>query len=171
MLTKDQKKKIVKDLSEKIKDSKVLIFSDFTGTTVAKMKALRDELRTSGSSYKITKKKLIQRALKEAGIEVDVYGLEGQIGIAVGQNDEVAAAKVLSKFAKTNKNFKILRGVLEKKEISDKEVLYLAALPSREELLAKLVGSINAPVSGFVNVLAGNLRNFVGVLKAISEKQ
>lgn len=170
MLTKDQKKKIVKDLSEKIKDSKVLIFSDFSGTTVVKMKALRDELRTSGSSYKVTKKKLIQKALKEAGIEVDVYGLEGQIGIAVGQNDEVAAAKVLSKFAKANKNFKILRGVLEKKEISDKEVLYLAALPSREELLAKLVGSINTPVSGFVNVLAGNLRNFVGVLKAISEK-
>jgi large subunit ribosomal protein L10 len=171
MLTKDQKKKIVKDLAEKIKTSKVLIFSDFSGTSVAKMKKLRDELRTSGSSYKVTKKKLIERALKEVGIEVDVNSLEGQIGIAVGQQDEVAAAKVLSKFSKENKNFKILQGVLEKKDITSNEILSLAALPSRDELLAKLVGSINAPVSGFVNALAGNLRNLVGVLMAISENK
>lgn len=169
MLTKDQKKNIVKDLSEKIKTGKVMIFSDFTGTTVSGMKELRDELRKTGATYKVTKKKLIDLAFKNAGIEADSQGLEGQIGLAIGQEDEVTAAKVLGQFSKKNKNFKILRGVLDKKMISDKEVIALASLPSREQLLAKLVGSINAPVSGFVNVLAGNLRNLVGVLKAISE--
>ena len=169
MLTKDQKKKIVKDLTEKLKTGKVMIFSDFTGTTVGGMKELRDELRKTGATYKVTKKKLIDIAFKDAGIEADSVGLEGQIGLAIGQEDEVSAAKVLGQFSKKNKNFKILRGVLDNKIISDKEVIALASLPSREELLARFVGSINAPVSGFVNVLAGNLRNFVGVLKAISE--
>lgn len=146
-----------------------MIFSDFTGTTVGGMKELRDELRKTGATYKVTKKKLIDLAFKDAGIEADSVGLEGQIGLAIGQEDEVSAAKVLGQFSKKNKNFKILRGVLDKKTISDKEVVALASLPSREDLLAKFVGTINAPVSGFVNVLAGNLRNLVGVLKAIAE--
>lgn len=170
MLTRAQKEQVVKDLSAKIKDGKVLIFSDYAGTTVVKMKELRDELRKTDSSYKITKKKLIDLALKDAGIEASVLDLEGQIGIAIGKGDEVSAAKVLATFAKANKNFKILQGVLENKVISGKDVLALAMLPSKDQLLAKLVGTINAPISGFVNALAGNLKNLVGVLKAISEK-
>lgn len=170
MLTRSQKEELVKNLSENIKSGKVIIFSDYAGTAVSKMKELRLELRKTDSSYKITKKKLIDLALKNAGVEASVLDLEGQIGIAIGQGDEVSAAKVLAKFAKDNKNFKILQGVLENKVIDAKQVMSLATLPSKEELLAKLVGSINAPVSGFVNALAGNLRNLVGVLKAISEK-
>lgn len=171
MLNKSQKIELVKNLTTEIKSGKVIIFSDFTGTTVAKMKELRGELRKTGSSYKVTKKKLIDLALKEAGVPASVLDLSGQIGIAVGKEDEVSAAKVLNQFGKTNKNFKILRGVLENKVISGEEVLALSKLPSREELLAKFVGTINAPISGFVNVLAGNLRNLVGVLKAIGEKK
>lgn len=169
MLTKAKKIELVQELSEKIKEGKVIIFSDFSSTTVSQMKNLRDELRVTGSSYKITKKKLIDLALKKAGIEASVLNLKGQIGVAIGKEDETAAAKVLAKFAKTNKNFKLLQGVLENKLISGKEVMALANLPGREELLAKLVGTINAPVSGFVNALAGNLRNLIGVLKAISD--
>ncbi|MCX6766198.1 MAG: 50S ribosomal protein L10 [Candidatus Moranbacteria bacterium] len=138
MLTRSQKEQLVKDLSAKIKDGKVLIFSDYAGTTVAKMKNLRDELRKTDSSYKITKKKLINLALKDAGIEASVLDLEGQIGIAIGKGDEVTAAKVLAKFAKENKNFKILQGVLENKVISGKDVMALAMLPSKDQLLAKL---------------------------------
>lgn len=146
-----------------------MIFSDYSGTTVAKMKRLRDELRKNDSSYKITKKKLIELAFKNAGIEADVKNMEGQIGVAIGNADEVSAAKVLANFSKENENFKILQGVLENKVISGEEVIALSKLPSRRELLSKLVGSINAPVSGFVNVLAGNLRNLVRVLKAIAD--
>lgn len=171
MLNKEQKKEVVKKLAEQIKSGKAMVFSDFTGTSVAKMKKLRDELRQFGSTYKITKKKLIEIAFRESGIEVDVKNMEGQIGVAISQEDEVSAAKILAKFAKENKNFKILDGVLEKEVISREKVIAISKLPSREELLAKLVGTINAPVSGFVNVLAGNLRNLVGVLKAIAESK
>jgi len=169
MLTRPQKEQLVKDLSAKIREGKVLIFSDYAGTTVAKMKNLRDELRKTDSSYKITKKKLIDLALKDAGIEASVLDLEGQIGIAIGKGDEVTAAKVLAKFAKENKNFKILQGVLESKVISVKDVMSLAMLPSKNELLAKLVGTINAPISGFVNALAGNIRGLVTALKGIAD--
>jgi len=136
---------------------------------VAKMKNLRDELRKNDSSYKITKKKLIELAFKNAGIETDVKNMEGQIGVAIGNADEVSAAKVLANFSKENENFKILQGVLENKVISGEEVIALSKLLSRGELLSKLVGLINAPVSGFVNALAGNLRNLVGVLKVIGD--
>jgi large subunit ribosomal protein L10 len=170
MLNKDQKKALVKDLTDQIKSSKVSIFSDFTGTSVAKMQELRRELRQAGATYKVSKKKLFDLAFKEAAIEVDSTGLEGQIGLTVGQQDEVSAAKILNVFAKKNKNFKILRGVLGNQVLTDKEVIALAMLPTKEELLAKLVGTINAPVSGFVNVLAGNLRKLVYVLKAVAEK-
>jgi large subunit ribosomal protein L10 len=169
MLTRPQKEELVKKLSEQIKAGKVAVFSDFSGTSVEKMQKLRTDLRHSGAAYKVTKKKLIEIAFKNAGIKVDVKNMEGQIGIAIGQEDEVSAAKILKNFSKENQNFKILQGILEGKIISEKEVSALAALPSREELLAKLVGTINAPVSGFVNALAGNLRNLVGVLKAIAE--
>lgn len=171
MLTRPQKEELVKKLSEQVKTGKVMVFSDYTGTTVGKMKELRDKLRKTGSNYKISKKKLLELAFKNSGIVVDVKSMKGQIGVAIGETDEVSAAKVLAKFSKENKNFKILQGILEGKIISEKEVSALAALPSREELLAKLVGTINAPVSGFVNVLAGNIRNLVGVLKAIGESK
>lgn len=169
MLTRPQKEELVKKLTEKVKTGKAMVFSDYTGTSVAKMKELRDELRKVGAIYKITKKKLIELAFKDAGITVDVKTMEGQLGVAIGEADEVSAAKVLAIFAKKNSNFKILRGVLEKKEISAAEVMALAKLPSREELLGKFVGTINAPVSGFVNVLAGNIRGLMTVLKGIAD--
>lgn len=171
MLTRSQKEELVKKLVEQIKTSKVAVFSDYTGTSVKNLKKLRDELRSGGNSYKIAKKKLIEIAFREAGIEVDVKKLAGQIGVALGQADEVTAAKALKNFSKSNKNFKILEGVLEGKVISEKEVSVLAALPGREELLAKLVGTINAPVSGFVNVLAGNIRGLMTVLKGIADSK
>ena len=110
-------------------------------------------------------------ALKDAGLEVDAKKMEGQISIAVSQADEIAAAKIVFQAAKANENLKIVGGLLNQKEMTAKEVDALATLPSKEELLAKLVGSINAPVSGFVNVLAGNLRGLVQALKAIAENK
>ncbi len=169
MLTRAKKEELVKKLSDQVKTGKVMIFSDFTGTSVAKMKNLRDELRKSGSTYKITKKKLIELSFREAGIEIDVKKMEGQLGVAIGKEDEVSAAKVMAKFAKENKNFKIIDGVLENKLISFEEVMALSKLPSKEELLAKFVGTINAPVSGFVNVLAENIRGLMTVLKGIAD--
>ena len=171
MQTKDQKKNIVKDLAEIIKNSKSVVFSDFKGLKVKDMTDLRRELRKEESDMKVVKKTLINLALKDAGIEMDTKNFEGQIAIAISEKDEVAIAKIISKFAKANENLKIVGGILGTKTLAKEEIAALAKLPSKEELLAKLVGTINAPVSGFVNVLAGNLRGLVTVLKAVADKK
>lgn len=169
MQTRQQKNQIVRDLAGKLKNSKSVVFSDYKGLTVKNMTTLRKELRESGIEFQVLKKTLINIALKDAGIDVDAKKLEGQVAIAVSSGDEVAAAKIIAKTAKANENLKIVGGILGIKELSAQEVKALAQLPSKEELLAKLVGTINAPVSGFVNVLAGNLRGLVNVLNAISD--
>lgn len=169
MQTKVQKEVIVKELAERLKSSKAVVLSDYKGLSVKDMTALRQELRTQGIDIKVVKKTLINIALKDAGIEMDIRKLEGQIAIAVSQGDEVMAAKIIAKAAKANENLKIVGGILGVKALSKEEVVALSQLPGKEELLAKLVGTLNAPVSGFVNVMAGNLRGLVQVLKAVSE--
>ncbi len=125
----------------------------------------------------ITKRTLLELAAKEAGIEgMKADGLEGSILTAVGYSDEVSAAKVLKEFAKSkqtkDKNaMKLVAGILEGKLMNTEEVTRLADLPSKQQLLGQLVGTLNAPISGFVNVLAGNLRGLVTVLGAIKEKK
>jgi large subunit ribosomal protein L10 len=167
MQTRTQKNEIVKDLTEKIKGSKAVVFSDFKGLSVKDMTTLRKELKAEGISLKVLKKTLINIALKDAGVELNAREMEGQVALAISEKDEVAAAKIIAKAAKANENLKILAGILGDKALSKEEVIALSKLPSKEELLAKLVGTLNAPVSGFVNVLAGNLRGLVNVLKAI----
>ncbi|HPN96616.1 MAG TPA: 50S ribosomal protein L10 [Candidatus Moranbacteria bacterium] len=171
MQTKQQKKVIVQDLVEKLKNSKAVVFSDFKGLGVKDMTRLRRELRAEGIDFKVIKKTLINIALKEAKLENDVKEMEGQLAIAVSNQDEVQAAKIIATASKTNENLKILGGILGTKNITKEEVMALSKLPSKEELLAKFVGSINAPVSGFVNVLAGNLRSLVQVLKAVADNK
>lgn len=171
MQTKQQKKELVKELAEKIKASKAVVFSDFRGLTVKNMTALRSELREKGVEMQVLKKTLISIALKDAGVDLDVRKMEGQIAIAVSKEDEVEAAKIIAKAAKANENLKIVGGLLGSTILSEEEVMNLSKLPTKEELLAKLVGTLNAPVSGLVNVLAGNLRGLVQVLKAVSEQK
>jgi large subunit ribosomal protein L10 len=171
MQTKQQKEEIVKNLAANLKESKAVVFSDFKGFRVKDMTMLRRELRAEGVTFDVVKKTLIDIALCDAGIEVSVKDLEGQIAIAVSGQDEVAAAKILTKVAKANENLKIVGGILGVQALNKEEVLALAKLPSKEELLSKLVGTLNAPISGFVNVLAGNLRGLVNVLKAVADSK
>lgn len=169
MQTRTKKEQLVKNLAEKLKESKAVVFSDFKGLKVKDMMALRKELQNAGVYFEVMKKTLITVALKDAGIDMNAKDMEGQIAIAVSSGDEVAAAKIIAKLTKANENLKVAGGILGEKIISAQEVHALAKLPSKEELLSRLVGSLNAPVSGFVNVLAGNLRGLVNVLKAISD--
>lgn len=169
MQTREQKEAIISDLTKKLESSKATVFSDYKGLSVKDMTTLRKELRKAGVDMKVVKKTLIDLALKNAGIKAGIKDMEGQIALAISQEDEVAAAKIIAQVAKANENLKIVSGLLGKVAISKDEVMALAKLPSKEELLAKLVGTLNAPVSGFVNVLAGNLRGLVNVLKAIGE--
>ena len=108
--TKDQKAKLIKDLAEKLKASKAVVFSDYKGLKVKDMTLLRKELRAEGIDFQVLKKTLMNEAMKEAGIEMDVKKLEGQIVIAVSSGDEVMAAKLIAKAAKANENLKIVGG-------------------------------------------------------------
>jgi large subunit ribosomal protein L10 len=118
------------------------------------------------------KKTLLNIALKDAGVEVDARALDGQVGVAFSQ-DEVAAAKVIADFQKANKDvtLTIEGGALGSKSLSANEVKALAKLPSQDELRAKLVGTLQAPIAGFVRTLSANLSGLVQVLKAIEEKK
>jgi large subunit ribosomal protein L10 len=169
MQTRLQKNKLVKDLADKIKNSKAMVFSDFKGLSVKDMTSLRKELREKGVDFQVIKKTLLDIALKDAKMEMNAKEMEGQIAVAVSSQDEVEAAKIIAKLAKANENLKIVGGILGKQNLTKEEVLNLSKLPGKEELLAKLVYTLNAPVSGFVNALAGNIRNLVQVLKAVSD--
>ncbi|RMD59290.1 50S ribosomal protein L10 [Candidatus Parcubacteria bacterium] len=171
--TKEQKQAILNSLKDKLQRSKSTALVKFNALKVKEMEELRKELKQEGSEYMVAKKTLLGIALREGGAgEFDFKSVEGQIGVAFGYQDEVAAAKILEKFIKNHsEQVDFIGGVLEGKVINREAIIQLAQVPSKPELYAKLVGSLNAPISGFVNVLAGNLRNLIYVLKAIEEKK
>lgn len=171
MLTKQQKKELVKELTQKANDAKSIIFVDYKGLKVKDIDEIKKSLREAKVEYLVARKTLLEIALKETGVTMDVRGMDGQVAAAFSYEDEVVASKTLDKFAKTNENLKFFGGVLEGKVMSATEVKALAKLPSKPELLGKLVGTLNAPVSGFVNVLAGNMRGLVQVLNAVKEQK
>lgn len=155
----------------KIKGAKSVVFSDFKGVKVKDLTQLKKELKKEEIDFKVAKKTLINIAFKKAGIEVDTKKMEGQVAVSISLIDEVAPARIISQFSKTNENLKILGGILENALVDVEKVKELAKLPGKEELLGKLVSAIQAPISGFVNVCAGNLRGLVQALKAIGESK
>lgn len=168
--TRQQKEIAAKDYVKKLKESKSVIFANFNGLKVKEIEELRKKCRQENVDYIITKKTLIKLAFKEVGInDVDPKKLENSIASVFGKTDEVAPAKIIGEFSKTHEALKPVGGILENKFIDKAKVVELAKLPSRQELLAKVVGTIQAPISGFVNALAGNIRNFVYVLNAVKE--
>jgi large subunit ribosomal protein L10 len=171
--TKAQKQVILEGLGEKVKSAKSVVFARFDKLLVKENEDLRHRLKAEGGEYYVAKKTLLNLAFKENGQEVDFKAMDGQVAAIFGYKDEVAPAKVVDTFRKEAEEPKIffLGGILENKFISKEMVESLAKLPSKKELYGKLVGSLNAPVSGFVNVLAGNLRGLVTCLKAIGEKK
>ncbi|MDP3244604.1 MAG: 50S ribosomal protein L10 [bacterium] len=169
--TKGQKNDVVRDLTDKLQKMKSGVFVNFSGLKMKDTQKLRELTWDKGVDYQVVKKTLLKIALKDAGLEgIDPKAMEGNLGVAFGLEDEIAAPKLLANFAKGNEALKILGGILENKFIDAAKVKALASLPSRQEMLGRLVGTIAAPVSGFLNVLQGNLRGLVQVLKAVSEK-
>lgn len=167
MLTKTQKQEIIEELTDKLKRQKSLIFTDFRGLKVGEMQDLRNKLRDSDIEYKVAKKTLIKLAIDKAKKVVDTNQFESSVALAFGYKDPITPAKVISAFTKEHKNLQILGGLMEDKFLTIEEVKELAKIPSRDELLVKLTCSLKSPISGFVNVLQGNIRNLVGILVAI----
>jgi len=171
MLSKQQKKEIVEKITQAIKDSKVTLVCDFKGLTVSEISELRNELRKEEAVMQVAKKTLIQLAFEKAKMKVNIKDTEGQIAVIYGGTDETFSPKTAYNYSKQHGSLKILKGILEEKELSQEEVISLAKLPSKDELLAKVVGSLKSPMSGLVNVLGGNLRSLVYTLKAIQESK
>ena len=167
--TKEQKKKIIEDLKEKIAKQKTIVFIDFAGLKVEDMFDLRKSLKQINGQLKVAKKTLIRLALKDSGLNAEMDELKGEIGMVFGYQDEISPAKAVYQFSQKNPNLKILGGFFENKFKSAQDFISLAQLPSKQELLARLTGSISAPVSNFVRVLEGNLKGLVCVLSAIKK--
>lgn len=170
--TRSIKESSVSRVTDKLKQGKGIVFADFTGLFVKEMQELRAELRKAGIYYEVVKKTLLKKGLSDAGLaDISIDKLKGSVSVAVSEEDEIVPAKTLVEFAKKHDKLQVLGGVMESKFIDDVKVKSLAQLPSKSELLGKLVGSINAPLSGLVGVLQGNLRGLVQVLRAASQKQ
>jgi len=167
--TKEQKKKIIENLKEKIAKQKTIVFIDFTGLKVEDMFSLRKSLKKADSQLKIAKKTLIHLAIKDSGLKAEIDKLKGEIGMVFGYKDEISPAKTVYQFSIKNPNLKILGGFFENEFKSTEDFIVLAQLPLKEELFARLAGSMLAPVSNFVRVLEGNLKGLVCVLSAIKK--
>jgi len=167
--SRKQKEATLSSLGGGLKSAKAAVFANFQGLTVAEADELRNLCRKEGIKVLVAKKTLVRKAFEELGLEADPKVYKGGVATFFGETDEVAPARIVSGFAKKHEVVAIFGGTLEGKYIDAVFVKNLAALPSKQELLAKLVGSMNAPVSGFVNVLAGNLRGLVSVLSNIQK--
>ncbi|MCX7842029.1 MAG: 50S ribosomal protein L10 [Clostridia bacterium] len=166
-----QKKEVVREISEKIKSAKAMVFADYRGLTVEQDTELRNALRKAGVEYKVVKNTLTRFAAKENGLDaLDSY-LNGPTSLALSETDPVAPAKVMAEYAKKFDKLELKVGVVEGRIIDIEGVKALAELPSREVLIAKVLGGFNAPISGLVNVLNGNIRGLVVALNAIAEKK
>lgn len=170
--TRQQKEQEVKDLKDKFNEAKAVVFASYQGLSVSGTELLRKDLRQENAELKMAKKRLLKLIFKENKLDESVIdNFDGSVTVAFGYQDEVAPAKIVAKFAKANEVMQIFGGILEKTFISSEEIKNLAALPSKQELLTKTVGTIQAPIAGFVNVLAGNLKNLVYALNAIKESK
>jgi large subunit ribosomal protein L10 len=152
--TKNEKKEILKVLNDKISRMKSAIMFNFSGIEVKELNKLREKCREEGIDYMVAKKTLLKKSLSDQGFnEVAENNFEGEIATLFSYEDEVAPARILAGFSKGNKNVKFAGGVFEGKFADVEKVVALSKIPSRNELLAKVVGCIANPLSGLVRVL------------------
>jgi large subunit ribosomal protein L10 len=133
-----------------------MVFADFSKVNSKDLFSLRKQLKEVGCKLKIGKKTLVRIALGQSNISLwhkISKNVPGQLALVFGMEDEIAPARIAYKFTKVNENFKILGGIFESRFIEKDRVLVLANIPSRNELLSKLVGSLASPMTGFVTIL------------------
>ena len=149
----EQKQQVVAQLAERIQGSVAGIIVDYKGITVEDDTKLRKELRESGVKYTVVKNTLIKRASEKAGLNGIDDVLNGTSAIATSAEDYVAAARILQKFAEQHDNFKVKTGYLDNEVISLDKIQSLAKLPSREVLLANVLGAFQAPIASFARAV------------------
>lgn len=164
-ITKEQKADILNDLVDKFSRSKSVVFSDYRGLDVAGIQDLRGRLREKGAEAKVAKKTLMKLAAEKNNLpKISDDILAGPVAVTFSYEDELSGLQILFRFSKENENLKLLGGIIDGKVMGAEEITELAKLPSREELLAKMIGSMNAPISGFVGIMSNLISGFVRVL-------
>jgi large subunit ribosomal protein L10 len=172
-LTRDRKTEVVDELSQLLRDSKLTVVAKYQGTSVKSMQQLRRESRENGTVVKVAKNRLVRIALEgdDRFKDLDKAALTGQLLYAFNAEDEVAPAQALANFAKNETQVEFVGALTADGQLlSADDVKSLASLPSKEQLRGMLVGTLAAPLSGFVNVMAGNVRGILNVLNARSEQ-
>jgi large subunit ribosomal protein L10 len=166
-----RKEQTIAHLREKLAAAKNLILTDYTGLTVGEITRLRNDLRKDGNGYAVVKNTLFSIAAGEKLAKELESFLAGPTGIVFAGTDPVAPAKALKTFSDSVKNVTVKVAYIDGKLTDAKQVAVLASLPSKQELLAKLVGTLANPMRGLVTVLSGNQRSLVQVLSALREKK
>ncbi len=169
--SKQFKVETVERLVAELSGAKSFVLTNFKGLTVKDVEALRSAAADNGVRYEVVKRTLLKRVFAALSITLDLAHLPGEIALASAGSDEVASPKVLWEFAKTHESLKPLAGWANGAGLSAAELKALAELPTRPVLLGIVVGTIAAPLSGFVRVLSSTLRSVVLALAAVRDKR
>jgi large subunit ribosomal protein L10 len=170
-LKRDEKEQLVQVLHDELEKSQAVFVTDYMGLTVERITKLRREIKGVGGSYQVVKNTLLRRATEGTSAKGIEQFLVGPTAIAIAKTDAVAVAKALVNFAKDNEKFEIQAGMLGDRAITAADIQELSKMPPREVLLARMLGSLNAPVGNFVGVLSAIVSQLVYVLKAIENKK
>jgi large subunit ribosomal protein L10 len=165
------KEQRVSELRDMVGGASGIVLTDFTGLNVAAVSDLRRRCRAAGVEYRVIKNTLAKRVIAATAMEPLGTYLAGANAWAVHKTDQVAAAKVLSEFAKDNDKLKIRAGYVDGRVITDRDIAALAKLPGREILLGQVVGAMAAPMSSFAGAMTALLRNFAGAVDAYAKKR
>lgn len=165
----EQKTETVNDLSQQMTAAKSIVLADFTGLDVASVTQLRRSLRSASVDYRVVKNRLAKRAASDAGLSSLEEFFSGPTAMAFGLDDPLEPARVLQKFVDTGGKIAIKSGFMDGQVLSPVQIKDLASLPSRDELIGKVIGAVQSPMYGLVGVFSTLLRNLVGVVSAIEE--
>jgi len=164
---KEQKVQQVEVLTEKLQKAKVAVLTDYRGLTVSQMQELRGKLRTGNVEYRVVKNTLARRAANDAGYKALESELKGPIAIAFGYEDLSLPARLINEFVRTTRlKLEVVGGLVEGRVFNRDQVKQLADLPSREVLLAQLLGTLQSPVGQLVGIMQTPLQQLLGVLEA-----
>ncbi|HEY8695702.1 MAG TPA: 50S ribosomal protein L10 [Chloroflexota bacterium] len=163
----EAKVRAIDEIAQKLRDSKVAIFTNYRGLTVKDMADLRGRMRPAKVDYQVVKNTLTRFAAQKAEIDVDLSAiLEGPTAIVFGYDDVVQAAKAINDYARTSRVLEIKAGLLENRLLSVAEITSLATLPAKPQLQAQMLGTLTAPIQNLLSVLNGTSRNLMNVLAA-----
>ena len=169
----EEKQKIIEDLEKKIKEQKSMVFVDFSNLDSKSLFDLREKLEKSNCLLQVTKKTLLEKTFEKLGkknLSEKIEEIKTQLALVFSFEDEIVPAKICYQFSMENENLKILGGIFNEEFLEKEKVIELAQLSSEEELLARFVGSLQSPISKFVNVLEANIKGLICALSAIKSK-